>query len=95
MTKKPMAKKPKLPPTEMISFRIPRALARDMRILASAQTRTVSNLAVQILTDGMLAPATVRDTVRKREKQIKSAKQALIEMAPEKAAVEDVKEMFS
>ena len=90
-----MTKKPKLPPTEMISFRIPRALARDMRILASAQTRTVSNLAVQILTDGMLAPATVRDTVRKREKQIKSAKQALIEMAPEKAAVEDVKEMFS
>lgn len=90
-----MTKKPKPPPTEMISFRIPRALARDMRILASAQTRTVSNLAVQILTDGMLAPATVRDTVRKREKQIKSAKQALIEMAPEKAAVEDVKEMFS
>lgn len=90
-----MTKKPKLPPTEMISFRIPRALARDMRILASAQTRTVSNLAVQILTDGMLAPATVRDTVRKREKQIKSAKQALVEMAPEKAAIEDVKEMFS
>lgn len=95
MTKKPMAKKPKLPPTEMISFRIPRALVRDMRILAAAQTRTVSNLAVQLLTDGMLAPATVRDTMRKREKQAKTAKKALVEMAPEKAAIEDAKEMFS
>ena len=90
-----MTKKPKLPPTEMISFRIPRALVRDMRILASAQTRTVSNLAVQILTDGMLAPSTVRDTVARRKKQIKNAKQALVEMAPEKAAIEDAKGMFS
>ena len=90
-----MTKKPKLPPTEMISFRIPRALVRDMRILASAQTRTVSNLAVQILTDGMLAPTTVRDTVARRKKQIKNAKQALVEMAPEKAPIEDAKGMFS
>ena len=90
-----MTKKPKLPPTEMISFRIPRALVRDMRILASAQTRTVSNLAVQILTDGMLAPSTVRDTVARRKKQIKNAKKALVEMAPEKAAIEDAKGMFS
>lgn len=90
-----MTKKPKLPPTEMISFRIPRALVRDMRILAAAQTRTVSNLAVQILTDGMLAPSTVRDTVARRKKQAKTAKKALVEMAPEKAAIEDAKGMFS
>ena len=90
-----MTKKSHLPPTEMISFRIPRALVRDMRILAAAQTRTVSNLAVQILTDGMLAPTTVRDTVARRKKQIKNAKQALVEMAPAEVAVAEAKELFS
>lgn len=90
-----MTKKPNLPPTEMISFRIPRALVRDMRILAAAQTRTVSNLAVQLLTDGMLAPSTVRDTMRRREKQAKTAKKALVEMAPAEVAVAEAKELFS
>jgi len=50
---------------------------------------------VQILTDGMLAPTTVRDTVARRKKQIKNAKQALVELAPAEVAVAEAKELFS